>query len=201
MTHPASTSQRWLLTAWRLLVAASALVGFGYAVTTFVEPWHALSQQASLLTGVVYLGLAVFAGRSEEVATWLRGGMAVLLVLVCVTYLTLISGDLHTTASLFEHLVTPLVVLADWAVVGRTVGLRWWFPLSWVVFPLAYLIYFVLADVQLYRNFLDPTSASFGLTVLEFMLALVVAGYVLYGAARLRSSAAVRLALTPEEAA
>jgi hypothetical protein len=187
------------LGAWRLLVAASALVGFGYAVTTFVEPWHALSQQASLAAGVVYLGLALSAGRAEVLATWLRGATAVLLVLVCVTYLALISDDLSTTASLFEHLVTPLVVLADWVVVGRTVGVRWWYPISWLLFPLMYLIYFVLADVQLYRSFLDPTSAAFGLTVAEFMLALAAAGYVLYGIAKARSG--VRPALTPEEAA
>jgi hypothetical protein len=187
------------LTAWRLLVAASALIGFGYAVTTFVEPWHALSQQASLLTGLVYLGLAATAGRAEVVATWLRGGIAVLLALVCITYLALISDDLSTTASLFEHLVTPVVVLADWALVGRTVGLRWWYPFSWLLFPLAYLIYFVLADVQLYRSFLDPTSSGFGLTVVEFLVALLVAGYVLYGIAKVRGGA--RPALTPEEAA
>ena len=44
-----------MLSIWRLLVAASAFVGFGFAVATFAEPWHALSQQASLLTGVVFL--------------------------------------------------------------------------------------------------------------------------------------------------
>ena len=194
MSRPATLG----LTAWRLLVAASAFVGFGYAVTTFVEPWHALSQQASLLTGAVYLGLAVLAGRAEVLATWLRGGMAVLLTLVCVTYLTLISDDLSTTASLFEHLITPVVVLADWVIFGRTAGVRWWYPFSWLVFPLAYLIYFVLADVQLYRSFLDPTSAGFGLTVAEFLVALLVAGFVLYGVAKVRGGAA---ALVPEEAA
>jgi hypothetical protein len=197
---PMSRTARLGLGAWRLLVAASALVGFGYAVTTFVEPWHALSQQASLLAGVVYLGLAVSAGRAEEVATWLRGGMAVLLTLVCITYLSLISDDLSTTASLFEHLVTPVVVLADWIFAGRTIGVRWWYPFSWLVFPLAYLIYFVLADVQLYRSFLDPSSAGFGLTVAEFLVALVVAGYVLYGIAKVRGGGG-RPALTPEEAA
>ena len=190
-----------MLSLWRLLVATSALVGFGYAVATFVEPWHALSQQASLLAGAVYLGLALSGGRVEVLATWLRGGMAVLLALVCITYLSLISDDLSTTASLFEHLVTPVVVLADWVFAGRTVGVRWWYPFSWLVFPLAYLIYFVLADVQLYRSFLDPTSASFGLTVVEFLLALVGVGYVLYGIAKVRAGDVARPALTPEEAA
>lgn len=112
-------------------------------------------------------------------------------MLVCVTYLTVIDGDLDTTGSLFEHLVTPLVVLADWVIIGRTRTARWWFPPSWIVLPLLYLIYFVLADVQLYRNFLDPTSADFGLTVGQFLLALVAAGYLLYGVAKLRRAPAL----------
>jgi hypothetical protein len=188
-----------MLRVWRLLVATSAFVGFGYAVATFHEPWHALSQQASLLAGVVYLGLAVLGPHAERLATWLRGGMAVLLALVCVTYLTVIDGDLDTTASLFEHLVTPVVVLADWVLAGRTRTVRWWYPLSWVIFPAVYLIYFVLADVQLYRSFLDPTSAGFGVTVAEFLAALVAVGYLLYGIAKVRGPAA-RPALAPEEA-
>lgn len=46
------------VTAWRLLVAAFGFIGFGAAVATMNDPWPALSQQASLLTGVVYLVLA-----------------------------------------------------------------------------------------------------------------------------------------------
>jgi hypothetical protein len=171
---------------WRLLVATSAFVGFGYAVATMVEPLVALSQQASLLAGTVYLALAVLGRRAEGVATWLRGGTTVLLGLVCVTFLTLLGGTLDDTASLFEHLITPLLALADWLFAGRTTAVRWWFPLSWIAFPLAYLIYFVLADVQLYRSILDPHAADFGLTVAGFLVALVVAGYVLYGVAKLR---------------
>jgi hypothetical protein len=171
---------------WRLVVATSAFVGFGYAVATFHEPWHALSQQASLLCGVVYLGLALLGARAERLATWLRGAMAVLLALVCVTYLTVIDGELDTTASLFEHLVTPVLVLVDWVFAGRTGTVRWWYPLSWIVFPAAYLVYFVAADVGLYRSFLNPGRGDFALTVVEFLAALVVAGYVLYGIAKVR---------------
>jgi hypothetical protein len=189
-----------MLSIWRLLVAASAFVGFGYAVATFTEPWHALSQQASLAAGFAFLVAAVLGRRAEPVSTWLRGAMTVLLLLVCGTYLTVIDGDLDTTASLFEHLITPALALFDWVVVGRTWSARWWYPLSWIVFPLAYLIYFVLADVQLYRSFLDPTAANFGVTVVEFLAALVGVGYLLYGIAKLRPLPAAEPVLTPEEA-
>jgi len=188
------------LRAWWLLVAACGLIGFGFAVTTFSDPWRALSQQASLLAGLVYLGLAVAGPRTEQVATWLRGGMAVLLTLVCVTYFTLLDADLDSTASLFEHLVTPLVVLVDWVVAGRTRTVRWWYPPTWLVFPLAYLVYFLLADVGLYRSFLDPTDGDFGLTVGRFLVALLVVGYLLYGVAKMRGPAA-RPPLVQEEVA
>ena len=169
------------LVAWRLLVAACGFVGFGFAVATFYDPWPALSQQASLLTGVVYLVLAFAGDRAAPVVSWFRGATAVLLVLVCGTYLTVIEGDLDTTGSLFEHLITPLVVVLDWILVGRArVAVRWWYPLSWVLFPLVYLLYFLLADVQLYRNFLDPEASDFGATVGMFLVAVVGTGYLLY---------------------
>ncbi|MPZ80094.1 MAG: hypothetical protein GEV28_06755 [Actinophytocola sp.] len=174
------------LSAWRLLIATCGFVGFGFAVATLHDPWPALSQQASLLAGVAYLVVAALGRRAERVSTWLRGATTVLLLLVCVTYLTVIGGDLDTTSSQFEHLVTPLLALVDWVAAGRTRTVRWWDPVSWVVFPLAYLIYFVLADVQLYRGFLDPASTDFGLTVGAFLLALVAAGYLLYGIAKAR---------------
>ena len=192
------------LGAWRLLIATCGLVGFGFAVATFRDPWPALSQQASLLAGVGYLAVAVLGRRAEPVVTWLRGAMTVLLLLVCVTYLTVIEGDLDTVGSLFEHLVTPLLALADWVLAGRTRAVRWWYPVSWVVFPLAYLIYFVLADVQLYRSFLDPATTGFGLTVGTFLLALVAVGYLLYGIAKARpvpvAETAAETAAEPVEA-
>lgn len=189
--------------AWRLLIATCAFVGFGFAVATSYDPWPALSQQASLLAGVGYLVVAVLGRRAERVVTWLRGAMTVLLLLVCVTYLTVIAGDLDTTASLFEHLLTPLLALVDWVVAGRTGTVRWWDPVSWVVFPLAYLIYFVLADVRLYHSFLDPSSTDFGFTVGAFLLALVAGGYLLYGIAKarpVRRLPVVEPLLEPEEA-
>jgi hypothetical protein len=68
------------------------------------------------------------------------------------------------------------------------------------VFPLAYLVYFLLADVGLYRSFLDPTDGDFGLTVGRFLVALLVVGYLLYGVAKMRGPAA-RPPLVQEEVA
>lgn len=176
------------LRAWRLAIAACGFLGFGFAVATFSDPWPALSQQASLVAGVVYLWLA-FAG-AGPLATWLRGATTVLLLLVCVTYLTVIEGDLDTVASLFEHLVTPVLALADWLLVRRGHVARWWYPLTWVAFPLAYLGYFLAADVMLYRGFLDPADDDFAAVVGAFLAAVLATGYLLYGITRRRVEAA-----------
>lgn len=183
---------------WRLLIVAFAFIGFGAMVGEY--GWESaapgLSQQASLLVGVVYTGLLCYplftGGKAHEPhSPWLRGAMTVLLLLVAVTFLTIMGGSLDETWSLFEHLLTPLVVLIDWAVVGRNqAGVKWWHPLTWIVFPVAYLVYYLAADVGLYRGFLDPDSSGFAGTILGFLAAVIAAGYMLYGVAKLKTAAA-----------
>jgi hypothetical protein len=181
------------VTVWRLVVATCGFVGFGAAVAAMDDPWSALSQQASLFTGVVYLGLALYpflAGAPEPRSPWLRGATCVLLLLVAGTYMSLMEGDLGSVHSLFEHLLTPLVVLVDWVLVGRNqAAVRWWHPLSWLVFPLAYLVYFMVDRPLLYRGFLNPDSGDFPGMVAAFTVAVLAAGFVLYGIAKTRAQA------------
>jgi hypothetical protein len=176
----------WWVRCWWLVVAGCGFLGFGAAVATFRDPWPALSQQASLLAGVVYLGLALAGPRWPGLVTWLRGAMTVLLLLVCGTYFLILEGDVDTTASLFEHLITPVLALADWVFAGRGRAVRWWYPLTWLLFPAAYLIYFLVADVGLYASFLDPDDGAFAGTVAVFCLVVVAAGFLLCGVAKAR---------------
>lgn len=185
------------MSLWRLLIVVFAFTGFGAAVADagLGNAMPGLSQQASLLTGIAYLGLLAYPlfsrGRHEPHSPWLRGALAVLLLLVSVTFLTLMGGDLDELWSLFEHLLTPLLVLIDWTLVGRNQSaVRWWHPLTWVVFPLAYLAYFLAAGLRLYGSFLNPGKSSFPGTVAGFLGAVVAAGYVLYGIAKLKTALA-----------
>jgi hypothetical protein len=181
------------VSVWRLVIVAFAFIGFGAAVGDLNDPWPGLSQQASLLAGVVYLGLLLYplftqGRRHEPRSPWPRGAMTVLLMLVGVTYLTIMAGDIDETWSLFEHLLTPLVVLIDWIAVGRNqANARWWHPLTWVVFPLAYLVYFLAAEVDLYGSFFDPDDSGFAGTVAGFLVAVVAVGYLLYGIGKLKA--------------
>lgn len=186
------------LSTWRLVIVVCAFTGFGAAVVDFgfASAIPGLSQLASLVVGVVYLGLLaypLFVGgrRHEPGSPWLRGAMTVLLLLVAGTFLTLMAGDVDETSSLFDHVLTPIAVLVDWVAIGRNQArAKWWHPPTWIVFPLAYLIYFLAADLDLYRGFLDPDDSAFAGTVAGFLGAVIAAGYLLYGIGKLKAAIA-----------
>ncbi|MFB9903767.1 hypothetical protein [Allokutzneria oryzae] len=179
------------VSAWRLLIAVFALYGFSDA-TGWTRNFEGLSQQASLFTGIVYIGLLLYplftrGQRHEPESPWLRGATTVLLLLVMGTFFGVMGGSLKSQP--FEHLWTPLVVLIDWIFVGRNQArTKWWHPLTWIAFPLAYLVYFLSAEVyrSLYR-FLNPTKSGFAVTVLVFLVAVIAVGYALYGIAKLKT--------------
>jgi cytochrome bd-type quinol oxidase subunit 2 len=183
------------VTMWRLLIVVFAIVGFGLAMrdATGSDALAALSQQASLVTAICYGFLLLFpvftGGRRHEPDTpWLRGALTVLLSLVSITFLTMLGGDLSQTWSLFEHVLTPAVVLLDWLVVGRDQrNARWWYPISWLAFPLAYLLFYVayVGNGPPIYPFLDPAASDFLGVVFEFLGGVLVFGFVVYGLGKL----------------
>jgi hypothetical protein len=181
---------------WRLVIVVLASTGFGLALgaATGSGALAALSQQASLLTAICYLFLLLYpaftGGRRHEPASpWLRGALVVLLGLVSVTFLTMLGGALDDTWSLFEHLLTPLVVLADWLFVGRDQsGGRWWYPFTWLAFPLAYLLFYIVyvGGGEPIYPFLDPHAGDFVGIVFAFLAAVLGFGFVVFGLGRLK---------------
>ncbi|TCO49818.1 hypothetical protein [Actinocrispum wychmicini] len=186
------------VSVWRLLIVISACVGFFSAMSRGKASnlLPALSQQASLLVGIVYLGLLlypVFTGgrRHEPKSPWWRGSMVILLILVCVTYLAIIGGSLDATWSLFEHLITPLLVLVDYLAVGRNqAAAKWWHPITWLSFPLAYLVYYIAADLRMYGSFLNPKKSAFPGVIAGFIAALLVLGFILFAFGKMKAAAA-----------
>lgn len=178
---------------WRLVVVVFAFTGFVSALSVIDSALPALSQQASLLAGCVYVGLLLyplFTGgrRHEPNSPWIRGAVTVLLVLVGGAFLTLLSGNLEATWSLFEHFLTPLVLLIDWIAVGSNqANTRWWHPLSWLSLPLAYLVYYYASGQELY-GFLDPGGSRFVVMIAGLLVALLAVGYLLYGIGRFRAA-------------
>ncbi|WP_415645165.1 hypothetical protein, partial [Stackebrandtia soli] len=184
---------------WRLIVAGCAFFGV-YTVAYhpmigWTDLWF-LSQSGSLVTAICFALLAVVAliPRAAGLAavTWLRGALASMMLLICVASIFILgSGDLDQTGFLFEHLITPLVVAADFVFVGRDqLRTKGWHPVTWIALPLAYLI---LANVageasKLYGGILDPADSDFAMYIGMFLITAIVFGYVLFGLVKLRGA-------------
>lgn len=176
---------------WRLVVSACAATGLGLnlAVGGGLADFAYLTNLGNLATGVVYLLLAgwpVLTSRPEPGNPWVRGATALLMVLICVTYLTMLGGDLSAPRDALSHFLTGILVVVDWVAVGSAAArTRWWHPLTWLLPPLAYLGFYVGYGEPLYP-FLDASRPDFPAVVGSFLVALLAVGYLLYGAARLR---------------
>lgn len=189
------------VSVWRLVIVVFAITGFSLALSSSGNvsgALPALSQQASLLTAICYLVLLLYPAftggrRHEPVTPWLRGALVVLLALVSITFMTLLGGGLDETWSLFEHLLTPLAVLIDWLVVGRNQRVaRWWFPFTWLAFPLAYLLFYIVyvgGGDPIYP-FLDPSDGDFFGIVMVFLAAVLAFGFLVYGIGKLKGAIA-----------
>jgi hypothetical protein len=174
------------LASWRLFVASCAILGVGNAAADLDLWWEGLGVQTSAAVVVVYFSLAwVGLARPATSWAWLRGGLATTLALAAAAQL--FEGGAMTSAwSLLVHVVVPVLVGADYLLVGRASG-RWWWPLTWALLPLLYLVYYASAGLLVYQ-FLDPFGDYYQLAVLGFLLAGVAIGFVLFGLAGGRQS-------------
>jgi len=155
---------------WRLAVACSAAAGVALAAREYDVWWTALSQLANLAVAGAYLGLAIREPRSP----WLRGALVTVMLLVALAYLPMQNGNLLEPWSVLEHVVTPVLVVVDFLVVGRNHHrVRWWHPLTWLVPPAAYLVWYVGGDLDVYAA-LDPAQSAAFLERVAVLLALVL---------------------------
>jgi hypothetical protein len=189
-------TRSWGLVAWRLAIAACALLGVWLAAQQYDVWWTALSQLASLVAGLGYLVLAVggATGRTGQrralASAWFRGAVASTMALVAIAFLAMEHGNLLDPYSIFEHMVTPAAVIADRLFVGTDRrATRWWHPWSWLVPPAAYLVAYVLLDLRVYVD-LDPSSpAHFTTNATVLLGVLLAAAYSLHLVARVRPAA------------
>jgi hypothetical protein len=162
---------------WRLLVATSAATGVVLAALQYDVWWTALSQLASLAVAVSYTVLAFREPRSP----WLRGSLASLMLLVSLAFIPMQHGNLWDPYSVFEHLLTPVLVLLDFVLVGRNQHhVRWWHPLTWLLPPAAYLLWYIGGDLGVYAA-LDLAQPGPFAQRIAILVGLVLAiGFGLY---------------------
>jgi cytochrome bd-type quinol oxidase subunit 2 len=200
--RPVSPGVLFGVSVWRLVIVVFAITGFSLAMASSdgSGALAALSQQASLVTAICYAGLLIYPAftggqRHEPNTPWLRGALVVLLALVSITFLTMLGGGLNDTWSLFEHLLTPLAVLIDWLVVGTAQrNARWWFPFTWLAFPVAYLLFYIayVGGGDPIYPFLDPSAGDFVGIVFAFLAGVLAFGFVVLGIGKMRGSISTR---------
>jgi hypothetical protein len=192
------------VTVWRLVIVGCALYGLAEVTQWWIEPpWDSywgwlplgeLSQLASLIVAVCYLGFAAYplfvrGRRHEPLRSWLRGALTVQMWLVSLTPILLFDnhGQLEVRGFLFEHLITPALVTLDFLVVGiGQLRTRAWYPLTWIALPLVYYVGLAATGFPDYQDlFPKDHPTRLVLVTLGFLVALVVVGYLLLGLARL----------------
>ena len=162
---------------WRLLVAASAATGVVLAAQQYDVWWTALSQLASMAVAVCFVGLAFREPRSP----WLRGSLTTVMVLVSLAFIPMSNDNLWAPFSVFEHMLTPALVVLDFVLVGRNHHhLRWWHPLTWLVPPAAYLAWYVAGDLAVYAALDAGQPAIFTQRVAVLLGLLLATGYGLH---------------------
>jgi len=173
---------------WRLLVATVALAGFGLANDALDAPWQELGTLACLATGLLYLVLAVVGLVAPETTwAWPRGALTTVLVLVGAVHVLFADGGAEQGWPFVQHVVTPLLLIADLAWAPGRPG-RWWWPLTWALLPLAYFVYHRAADLVVYEA-LDPFGANYGPTLVGLFAATLAIGFGAFFLVRLRQSA------------
>lgn len=193
-------TRSWGLVAWRLAIAACALLGVWLAAQQYDVWWTALSQLASLAAGVGYLVLAVAGatGRSGPrralASAWFRGTMATTMALVAIAFMAMQHGNLLDPYSIFEHMITPAAVIADRLLVGSDRDVtRWWHPWSWLVPPAAYLVSYVALDLQVYVALNPSSPVDFTTNATVLLGVLLAAAYSLHLVARIRPAVASKV--------
>jgi hypothetical protein len=177
--------------SWRLLVATVALGGFALASNALDAPFEELGTLACLATGLLYLALAVVGIVDPRSAwTWPRGAIATVLLLVGALHVVAVDGGADQGWPFLQHVVTPVLVLADLAWQPGKAGRPWW-PFSWAMVPAAYFGVHRVAELAVY-DALDPFGADYGAITGGLLVATLGSAFLVFALVRLRQSAYAR---------
>lgn len=180
-----------------VLVELTSRSGVLWRLTTF-------TYQVNVLAAVYYAGTLASRSRADA-RPGLRGAVVLYVVVAGLVWNLFLTGMSmgYTTANVLLHVVMPVLATIDWLLVGRSQrDVRWWQPLAWLGYPVAYLGLALLVLNEVGRRapyyFLDPDSvgaAAVAGNVALLATAFAALGYVLSGLGR--ASVALRDAAPP----
>ncbi|WP_425309022.1 Pr6Pr family membrane protein [Ammonicoccus fulvus] len=209
--HPA---RPWIRVV-RIVVAVAILAALvtntveavlGISDTTPIRLWSYFTLQSNLVLAVIFL-IGAFVAQDRLPAWWdtARGGAAFYMTMTGIIYVVLIappeeflSWSLSWTG-IVQHRIGPWAAFLDWALVWMTAKAGWKRPLSWLVYPILFLIAAMVrgAITGWYPyHFLDPLQAGGwgGVATLTgvVVIAFLVMAVVMHLVGRLRTAVATR---------
>ncbi len=169
-----------------VLVETTSRSGVLWRLTTF-------TYQVNVLAAAFYIWALV--SPKADARPGLRGAVVLYVVVAGLVWNLFLSGMSmgYTPANVLLHVVMPVLAIADWLAVGRNQdAVRWWQPLAWLAYPVAYLGLALLVLNEAGRRapyyFLDPESvggAAVAGNVALLALAFAGLGYLLTGLGRM----------------
>ncbi|MGI8647941.1 MAG: hypothetical protein DLM55_02090 [Acidimicrobiales bacterium] len=191
---------RLLLTgSWAGLLAVLAAWGVLLRIDGNVDNFSYFTQQSNMLVAGYYfwqLGYLLI-GRERgwrAPPLWLHGAVVVYIIVTGVVYATLLDGSYRQLQDVLSHAAIPILVAIDWLIYGpKSTTPRWWYPLSWSVYPVLYLGFILLRAAVIERppgsnryvypflNLEAVGAGQFALTVLNFIIGFVALGYLIMG--------------------
>ena len=163
--------------------------------------------QSNLVLGLVLVSGAVLPrARLPEWWDHLFGALAFYLVMTGIIYVVLVAppGEPWWSLDLYwpqlaHHRIAPLVAALDWLLVTRTVHGKWWRPLVWLSYPVAFLAFSWArgaVDGWYVYDFLDPTLDGGWPAVLartaQVLVAFLVVTILLHVTGNARAALAAR---------
>ncbi|MEU3030829.1 Pr6Pr family membrane protein [Streptomyces incarnatus] len=182
--------------AYRLLTALLAAAGVALAVLRST-PAHALSYfgvQAGVILAVTMLLSASRTWRGHRaLPSWLSGAALLYAVVSALTYHLLLAGTPFSMTALSTpperwhtqwitlqllHTVAPAAAVLDWLCLTQAPRLHLNQATTWLLYPLAYLAFYLTRGAPYLYPFLDPAAHGYRITLANALL-LGLATYAL----------------------
>ncbi len=167
--------------AVRVIRLVFGLLGFStviiniFIVANLPEGLHlpnylsAFTNEVNLLAGAV-LAVSGLVPRERLPRWWdgLRGAVTLYLAVTFVVWIVLLeglptAGVITPWVNFVVHRLMPIVLVVDWLLIPAAYAARWWRPIGWMAFPVAFLAYSLVrgAFVGWYPYpFIDPRGPA-----------------------------------------
>ncbi|MGH9644158.1 MAG: Pr6Pr family membrane protein [Terriglobales bacterium] len=185
---------------WRGLIAVLAAWGLVLHIDGKLDNLSYFTKQSNLSValcfGWLWLRPWLTSAPPSRLTAGARGAVTVYIIVTGVVYATVLNGTYSDLKNVLSHAVVPVLVAVDWFTIGDARSrLRWWHPLVWLLYPVAYLG-FVLIRAQLksfpsdanryvypFLNLDTHTTGQFIMTMVNFIAGFILLGYALLACA------------------